>query len=459
MESTTPITLPEAEQAAVQLVAKAVAQAGGEAWLVGGAVRDALLGHCPKDADVEVYGLEAEHLEQVLRQHFRVETVGQSFGVFILKGLEVDVALPRRESKRGTGHKGFQIEGDPWLAPEIAASRRDFTINAISWNPLDGTLRDPHGGQKDLRQGVLRHVSNAFREDPLRVLRAMQFAARFELQVAPETVTVCQQMEPEGLPPERLFEEWAKLLRKGRRPSLGLQFLRACGWVQYFPELAALIDCPQDPQWHPEGDVWTHTLHCLDAFARQRLDEPWEDLVVGFGVLCHDFGKPATTYTDEDGRIRSPGHDMTGLEPARAFLERLTRHRELMEAVLPLIETHMRPAELFKTRASDAAVRRLARKVRIDRLIRVAHADMGGRPPLSADFPAGDWLLQRAEALRIKDAAPKPILQGRHLIAEGLEPGRYFKEILQNAFEAQLDGAFKDEDGAVAWFRANTQAQ
>lgn len=443
--------LPKREADACRTVAEAVAAAGGRARLVGGCVRDALLGYAPKDADIEVTGIEAAALEELLRRHFRVETVGRAFGVFILKGLEVDVALPRRESKAGSGHKAFVVEGDPWLDPAAAAARRDFTLNAISWDVLSGKIVDPHNGRDDLRDGVLRHVSAAFSEDPLRVLRAMQFSARFDFEVAPETVDLCRQIEPEDLPAERLFEEWAKLIRHGVRPSRGLTFLRDCGWVRYFPELEALIGCPQDPEWHPEGDVWTHTLHCMDAFAAARSGDPWEDLVVGFGVICHDFGKPSTTFTDEDGRIRSPGHDITGLEPTENFLRRLSRHTDLIDAVLPLVETHMRPAELYKTQASDSAVRRLARKVRIDRLIRVANADMGGRPPLPADFPAGDWLAQKAENLKVADAAPKPVILGRHLIDRGYQPGPHFKPILDAAFEAQLEGEFEDEPGGQQW--------
>ncbi len=446
--------LYEREAWACRRVAERVASLGGKARLVGGCVRDVLLGRPAKDADVEVVGVPAEVLEGCLRLDFAVETVGRTFGVFLLKGYGVDVALPRRESKAGVGHKGFKIDGDPWLSDAEAAARRDFTVNAMGWEILTGRLIDPHGGLADLRAGVLRHVSEAFSDDPLRVLRAMQFAARFNFAVAPETVALCREITPEDLPPERLFEEWAKLLRRGQRPSRGLEFLKDCGWVQYFPELAALIGCPQDPEWHPEGDVWVHTLHCLDAFAEARIGDDWEDLVVGLGVLCHDFGKPATTFTDEAGRIRSPGHDQVGLVPSEAFLRRLTRQTELIEAVLPLVETHMRPAELFKAGASDAAVRRLARKVRIDRLLRVADADMRGRPPLSADFPAAVWLAERAASLEVTDAAPQRLILGRHLVERGLSPGAHFKAILEAAFEAQLDGAFSDVDGGQAWLQA-----
>ncbi|MEO0796969.1 MAG: HD domain-containing protein [Verrucomicrobiota bacterium] len=448
------INLEHESGQAITVVAQAIADAGGRAVIVGGAVRDALLGADPKDLDLEVYGIVVDELEEILTKRYRIDQVGKSFGVFIIKGLDIDVALPRRERKSGTGHKAFAIEGDPEMTFAEAAARRDFTINAISWDPLTGELIDPAGGRADLQQRVLRHVSHQFAEDPLRVLRAMQFLARFEFSIAPETMELCRSIEPEDLPKERLFEEWAKLIRKGRKPSLGLNFLRDCGWIRYYSELEALVGCEQDPEWHPEGDVWVHTLHCMDAFARKRLGDEWEDLVVGFAVLLHDIAKPPTTFVDENGRIRSPGHDVEGVPIAETFLRRLTAHADLIAQVLPLIETHLRPMELYKVKASDAAIRRLARKVgRIDRLLRVADADMGGRPPKSADFPAGDWLRERAEKLAVRDSIPKPIVQGRHLIEIGLKPGPQFKAILDACYEAQLDGKFAEIGEGIGFAR------
>lgn len=445
------IRLPPDQAEAVQRISQTVRDAGGTAMVVGGAVRDALLGMDPKDADVEVFGLSPDALEALLRKQFRIETVGRSFGVFLIKGLDLDVAIPRKESKQGSGHRGFDVEGDPALSFREAASRRDFTVNAISWNPLTGDLVDPWCGRDDLRQGILRHVSPAFREDPLRVLRAMQFSARFDWVIDPATVDLCRSIEPEGLAPERQFEEWRKLLLRGRVPSRGLHFLAESGWIRYYPELQALEGCPQDSKWHPEGDVWTHTLHCLDAFAPERIGDDQEDLIVGLAVLLHDVGKPLTTV-EEGGRIRSPAHDVEGLKPARTFLERLTAHRELIDHVLALVETHMRPAALHRDDSSDSAVRRLARTVgRIDRLVRVSQADAAGRPPLPPDFPAGPWLLERARSLDIEDRAPRPILMGRHLLDRGMKPGPAFGPILDRAYEAQLNGDFSDLEGALAY--------
>ncbi len=446
--------MTEPQKAAVQHIAKVLSDLGGRALLAGGCVRDSLLGIPSKDIDMEVYGLDACVVESALAPHYQVDTVGRAFGVFILKGLNIDLALPRRESSVGPKHTDFEVQGDPSMSPRDAASRRDFTINAISYDPLTGEQIDPFNGATDLKSRKLRHISEAFSEDPLRVLRGMQFIARFGLSAAPETIDLCRVLSPQHLPMERLWEEWKKLILKGEEISLGLNFLKSCHWLKYFPELEALDGCQQDPKWHPEGDVWMHTLHCLDAYATQRTGEQWEDLVVGFAVLCHDMGKPETTYTDEDGRIRSPRHDVRGVPVATHFLERITRQKKIFEEVLPLVEQHMRPLSLYRDGAGDSAIRRLAARVkRIDRLIRVARADNSGRPPFISDFPEGKWLLDKTEQLRIQDSAPKPILQGRHLINLGVTQGPNLGKILDQAYDAQLGGEFSSEEQGYEYLR------
>jgi len=434
-------------------VCRLIASAGGHAWLVGGTVRDALLGQPTGDLDLEVFGLPAADLRAALEKEFELDLVGQSFGILKLRGLPIDVGLPRREAKIGLGHKGFEVHSDPDMSLPDAASRRDFTINAIYADPLTGDLKDPFDGRADLERHILRHTSPAFSEDPLRVLRGMQMAARFVMTVVPETVELCRGIEPEGLAGERIYGEWVKLMTLGEKPSLGLAFLKDSGWLQYFPELAALPGVPQDPRWHPEGDVWVHTLHCLDAFAREKTGDAWEDLVVGFAVLCHDLGKPETTTAGGDGVIRSPGHEQRGVELTHAFLDRMTSHRKLAAEVVPLVAEHMRPPALYEAKASAAAVRRLAARVkRIDRLVRVARADIFGRPPLPDDtFPAGDWLLAEAGGLGLADRTPEPIILGRHLMALGMKPGPEFGKILARCFEAQIEGRFTDEDGGRAY--------
>lgn len=447
----------EKSKRACEFLAREACAAGGRAYCVGGCVRDALLGVEPKDVDVEIYGLEAEKIERILSKKFRFEIVGKSFGVWILKGLDIDVSMPRTERKTGIGHKAFEIVGDPFLTPKEACARRDFTINAILYDILSGDIIDEFGGMGDLKNKILRHTSERFSEDPLRVLRAMQFAARFNLDVAPETVELCSKIEMENLPEERIFEEWKKLILKGVEISRGLFFLRDCGWVKYFRELADMVDCPQDPRWHPEGDVYVHTAHCMDSFAKKRVGDDREDLIVGLAVLCHDMGKPKCTTIGDDGAIHSYGHDIIGGKVARKFLEHLTREKSIVEEVVPLVERHMAVLDLWRSNAGDGAIRRLAGKVkRIDRLVRLDDADRNGRPPIEPeDSPQGLWIMQRAEALAIKDSAPKPILLGRHLIELGLTPSVKFKDILNAAYEAQLDGAFFDVEHAVKYAKDN----
>jgi tRNA nucleotidyltransferase (CCA-adding enzyme) len=431
-------------------VARLLSAAGGRALLVGGCVRDQLLGFEPKDFDVEVYGLGHDDVIKALSGSFSLNLVGASFGVIKLHNYDIDVALPRRETKLGLGHKAFSAQFDSRLTIKEAAARRDFTINAIYKDPLTGEIIDPWQGRNDLEKKILRHVSGHFAEDPLRVLRAMQFIARFDLEVDESTIGICSLMTSEDLPKERLFEEWVKLLTKGRSISKGLEFLRQVGWLRYYPELEALVGCEQDPQWHPEGDVWCHTKKSLDAYARMRSSnaDQQEEIIVALGVLCHDFGKPATTFYDSDKKhIRSPGHDEAGLGPTLSFLSRLTDEERILKEVPALVRLHMRPFALWQAKASDNAIRRLAAEVkRIDRLVKVATADAGATDQMPESCR---WLLESAERLKIADSAPKPILMGRNLIELGLKPGVKFGEILRMAYEAQLDGKFSNLDEAV----------
>lgn len=439
----------------LQELAGRCASSGGRAYLVGGCVRSALLGEAVHDFDVEVFGLEPRQLERVLGQLAPYARVGRAFGIYKLAGWPVDVGLPRSERKSGYGHRGFEVRIDPHLTIPEAARRRDFTLNALYLDMLTGAIEDPLGGLKDLEARQLRHCSERFAEDPLRVLRAMQFAARLPAHVCPETLQLCSGLTPEGLSPERFFAEWEKLLLQGKLPSRGLQFLKDCGWLRFFPELAALDGCPQDPRWHPEGDVWVHTLHCLDAFAQARCGDREEDLIVGFAVLCHDMGKPSTTECDAEG-IRSHGHEHAGLRPARRFMESLNLATRLIEQVLPLVKCHMRPAVLFREKSSSASIRRLARDCgRLDRLMRVFQADSKGRPPMPDNSAeAVDWILAQARALQVESNQPKRLITGRDLLERGWAAGRAMGRFLDAAYEKQLDGLFTTREEAVAWLEA-----
>lgn len=453
----------------------------GRPRLVGGGVRDWLLGLEPKDFDVEVGGIDFDHLHRALESFGATDVVGRSFGVIKVRsartGNEYDFSLPRRESKIGAGHRGFAVAANPALTDAEAAARRDFTLNAIALDPFTGQIVDPHGGQRDLEQRVLRHTSPAFVEDPLRVLRAFQLAARFDFTLAPETAELCRSIVDTfaELPVERIWGEWDKWATKSRTPSRGLQVLEQTGWLRHFPELAVLRGTPQEPEWHPEGDVFAHTQHCVDALVALedwRQSPPARRRLLMFGVLAHDFGKPETTHRGEKrGATRwlSPGHEAAGGEPSKAFLRRIGAPLELDIPVCALVVNHLahhhgvaapggQPTAVQTYEFSDSAVRRLARKLApatIDDLAAVMRADANGRPPIeSPDVHARiNALVAKAHALQLADAAPKPIILGRHLITLGMKPGPQMKPIIDAAFEAQLDGAFTDEPGGIEWVK------
>jgi len=439
---------------------EAVAAAGGRPYVVGGAVRDALLGLPVSDFDVEVFGLTADGLKEVLSAVGEVNAVGEAFTVYKVTGLEgvgpVDVSLPRRDSKVGPGHRGIAVEGDPDLSLDEAARRRDFTINALLFDPFTRTIADPRGGQADLAARRLRAVDAAtFGEDPLRALRAVQLAARFELAVDPETARLCASMPLAELPRERIFGEIEKLLLKAARPSIGLQLMREWGMLGVIaPELLPLPGTPQEPEWHPEGDVWVHTLLAVDEAARRisDLDRP-RALAVMLGTLCHDLGKPSTTAF-EDGRIRSRGHEDAGLAPTLALLDRWNVRTllgyDVRAQVLGLVGHHLKPYQLYKVREQigDGAIRRLAAKCEPDLLHRVASADCLGRTPGQFSTEPMDWFLRRAQDLDVAQRPPEPILKGRDLLDLGLSPGPQIGRVLKAVYERQLDGAVTTLDEA-----------
>jgi len=429
--------------------------------LVGGCVRDELMGVEPKDWDVEVYGIEPKKLREILDSFGRVDAVGEAFTVYKL-GTDLDVALPRRERKVGRGHRGFVIEGDKNMSFAEAAKRRDFTINAILKDVLTGEIIDLYGGREDIKNRILRVVSRAtFAEDSLRVLRAAQFAARFEFEIDAETAEICRAIDLTDLPKERIWNEFEKILLKAEKPSIGLQWLYDLGVVaQLFPEFESLVGVPQQPEWHPEGDVDVHTLMVADE-ARKLIDDlPYaKQVAVMLGAICHDFGKPATTEFF-DGKWRSHAHDVAGIEPTLSLLDRLgiftINNFDVREQVVQLVRYHLLPGVFYKSPPGDGAFRRLARRVEPDLLYRVAKADSLGRNPewLPKEkwftSEAQEWFIERVKELQVEKEAPQSILMGRHLIALGLKPAPQFKQIIDAVYEMQLDGKITNLDEAIA---------
>ena len=456
----------------IQTISTKLAKQNAKAIVVGGSVRDHFLQLPVKDYDVEVYGLDSlEDLVSVLEMYGSVNLVGKSFGVlkFSHEGEEYDFSFPRRESKVGSGHRGFDVSVDGYLELKEATRRRDFTINALGYDVQAQTFLDPFGGMKDIEAKRLRHINDdTFIEDPLRIYRAVQFVARFGFTFDKQTFLLCKKMVEEGmleeLPKERVYAEWKKLLLKSSKPSIGFELMRElCILERYFPELHAIVDIPQSPKWHPEGDVWIHTMMTLDAMAKElkmkneklKMKER-QKLMFLFAILCHDLGKVTHTTIEEDGTIRSIGHEYAGIEPTKKLMYRLIDEHDLIETVLPLVEHHLKPSQFYTGGAKASAIRRLATKVNIEELVVVAKADFLGRTTkesLTGVYHAGEWLLEKSCALNVVNKPLDSLLQGRDLIALGLEPSPQFKEILDAVYGEQIEGKITTKEEAVKFIK------
>jgi tRNA nucleotidyltransferase (CCA-adding enzyme) len=453
-------------------IASAIKSAGGRALLVGGSVRDMLIGKIPKDYDLEIFKLEAAAIEKIARSlDGKVSEVGKAFGILKIsfgKGIDIDLSLPRSDSKIGTGHRGFEVKTDPNMSIEDAARRRDFTINSMSADPLSSELFDPFNGLTDLRERRLKVTDpERFKDDPLRVLRGLQFISRFGLEVETETVTILQEMAPflKELPKERILDEWKKLLLKADKPSLGLAAGMTLGILhEIHPELPPLRETPQEPAWHPEGDVWMHTLMVVDEAAkitrRENLNED-QAFTIMTASLCHDLGKPLTTSV-MDGKIKSHKHEQAGEEPTKKFLEQINADNLTREKVVKLVTNHLVPTLLFINDTvrgepvSDGAIRRLAKRLHpatIQELVLLAEADHLGRgfdavPEIAEElllpalnFTAGPWLLARARKLAVEDSKPANLTQGRDWLAFGYKPGKNVGKLIA------LANDLRDEKG------------
>jgi len=413
-----------------------IENAGGRILIVGGAVRDRYLGLEPKDIDIEVYGLSYEEILGALKG-LKCDTVGKSFGIIKCGGF--DLSIPRTENKIGVGHKNFEIELNHKLTPKEAAMRRDFTMNSM-YETLRGEIIDEFGGREDLNNGVLRHTSSAFAEDPLRVLRGMQFCGRFNLVGHPSTLELCRSMigEFESLSKDRLWAEWAKLF-SSNKPSMGLKFLKDSGWIKCFPALD--LEIPQDPIWHPEGNVWVHTLYVCDEAARIAREKNLDPIILVGAALLHDVGKAITTF-EKNGRWVSPGHAEKGVSIARDFLESIKCPNNIANQICILVKEHMAHINL-----TEKSVKRL--KIRLGPVSMnmwgaIVESDHSGRPPLPKANPSEKWV-EIGNSLSVE-----PLLKGRHLISLGVSPGPEMGKILNEAYEIQLEKCW-DFDMLMNW--------
>ncbi|MBP9616269.1 MAG: HD domain-containing protein [Aliarcobacter sp.] len=431
---------------------------GARPILVGGCVRDHFLNIPVKDYDVEIFGIDSyETIENSLKKFGSVKLVGKSFGVLTLRvdKYDFDFALPRTEKKIGNTHQDFEVITNANLSFKEAAIRRDFTINAIGYDFSKKKFLDPFNGIKDLEKKLIKHIDDrTFIEDSLRVYRAVGFASRFDFKIEEKTKELCKQIissgELEYLPKERIFEELKKLFLKSSRPSVGFELIRQLGILKYFPELNALIGCIQDKEYHPEGDVWIHTMMCLDELARiireENINDEYRKLYLFYGILCHDLGKPFCTQ-EINGKITSHKHEVLGIEPSISFLSKLTNEKKFIEIVCTLVKNHLAPFQLYLAESSLKAIKRLSLKVNIEDLCLVCLADCLGRDILDKDkcYKATEWLLEKAKELEIHNEPIKALVQGRDLIALGFNPSQKFKEILDFAFDLQLDEHLEKE--------------
>lgn len=437
----------------IEELAYAINLNGGRSFFVGGCVRDDILGLPIKDYDIEVYGIQPEKLANILRYYGKVDSVGQSFQVYKLNN-EIDISIPRRERKTGKGHTGFVIEGDPDMSYQEACSRRDFTMNAIMMNILSGEIIDPFNGVEDIKDKIIRHVNDkTFVEDSLRVLRACQFASRFEFTTDIDTMLLCQKINLTDLPKERIREEMIKLLL-GKNPMLGFFNLYWFGVAeQLFPQIYDLQGVQQDPIWHPEGDVLIHTGQVLNE-ARKLINDLHveEQLIVMLSALCHDFGKPSTTEFI-DGRYRAHGHEEAGVEPTLSFLDTIGIDTPSVRSTISaIVANHLAPVQFYKNQPKVGAFRRLANKLPLDLLCLVSQADTLGRwvddKPINTT-EAHDWFRSKISTLHIEKKGPDQILMGRHLIELGFTPSKEFGAILDAVYEKQLDGEIETLDEAI----------
>lgn len=440
---------------------------GAKAIVVGGSVRDHYLGLQCKDYDVEVYGLRSmQELHDALKEHGDINLVGKSFGVlkFTQDGEEYDFSFPRTESNTGVGHRDFDINTDGFMSYKQASKRRDFTINSMGYDIQSCTFVDPHGGLLDLEQKILRHIDDeTFVEDPLRVYRAIQLASRFGFELDLATAKLCRQMVQddmlEALPKERIYEELKKLLLKSPAPSVGFEMMRELDVLRHYPELKAIVKVQQSPKWHPEGDVWIHTMMALDAMRAElnaeSVDKKYQIMFL-LAILCHDLGKATNTTVDDDGTIHSYGHEFAGIKPTESLLESFGVEHNIIKSILPLVEHHLKPSQFYRAKSSDKAIRKLATKVNISQLVVVAKADSLGRTTadaLAGKYPPKEWLLQKAEVLNVKDRKLENIIQGRDLMELGFKPSEYFGKIIEDVYQKQLDGELSTKTEALEYVK------
>ena len=424
-------------------IAEAIRDAGGRAFFVGGYVRDMLMGIECKDIDIEVYGIVPSRLRKVLAAFGEVYDKGAAFGVLGLRHSELDIAMPRRESLRGTKHTDFDVSVDPFLTYEEASMRRDFTINAMMLDPLTGGIVDCWDGRGDLERKIIRHVSDAtFGDDALRVFRAAQFAARMNAAIAPDTMDICRRMNVTELSKERIYDELAKALLKAETPSVFFRVLRDMDHLrEFFPEIAALAGVPQNPKYHPEGDVFEHTMLTLDAAARLR-PMAKEPLNYMLAALMHDLGKADSTEISPEGKITSYMHPVSGIPLAETQLRRLTNNTRTIAYVKNMVDLHMRPNMLASANSKKKKSREMFDlSLCPEDLMLISRADATGK--LDAPYDDANWQFLAERLNDYYKCIARPMVTGADLIAAGVKPGKHMGDMIARARSLHFSGVEK----------------
>lgn len=427
--------------AMLEQAVREIARRGGRALLVGGCVRDALLGKSSQDIDCEVHGLTQEQLLGVLSPLGEIDRSGEAFGVYTLPSAHIDFALPRRETRTGARHGDFAVTLLPELSPAQAAARRDFTVNAIMRDALTGEILDPYDGCGDLRRGVLRAVPGGqFEEDPLRVLRGAQFAARFHLEPDADTLCMMRRMPLDALSPARVMEECKKALLAADEPDVFFRVLEAAGALSpWFAELAPLRSAPQSPKHHPEGDAFEHTMLTLRAAAqwRAQADDP---LAFMLAALTHDLGKPATVRQNERGEWRAAGHELAGVAPLTAMLTRLGVGKQTIACCASLCRLHMRVHTCYYRQEDEASTNAVFDACPWPRaLAQLVVCDVYGTGAGPEKKQAEEaFIMERLR--RYEDAASREMPTGDMLISAGAAPGPGMRDALRRARRYALSG-------------------
>lgn len=448
----------------IKPILEALIAAGATPYLVGGCVRDIVIGRPLKDLDLELHGITLEQTEQVLAAFGHVLLVGKQFGVLRLADYDIDWSLPRADS---LGRKPT-VAIDPHLGIMAACKRRDLTMNAMAIDlqamlvTEDVVIIDHYGGLDDIHNQQLRAVDEElFIQDPLRFFRVMQFIGRFEMQPDDALNLLCQRMslhDPISGNPlalERISEEIKKLFTLSQRPSLAFRWLAHIHKLEaLFPELAALQDTQQRSDYHPEGNVFEHTMQTIDAAARFKknnlVTDDHECLLIILGALCHDLGKAVTTTHD----LKAHGHDEAGVPIAHTLCKKLTNNQELIKAVGPLVRHHLAPFVLVTAHSSPKAYKRLAARlgsvVSMRQLGLIALADRQGRngaghEPLTNNMDLFEAFLQQCDATAVTHGPEAPVLLGRHLL-DVVSPGPKLGQLLQKAYDHQIEKDVTDVD-------------